>query len=201
MLAYVALAALPSGSKLNKQHMKYLIHVVKYTVNTRHYKITYNRNNENVNRPCVFTDASNKTRYYGYISMMNSGPVAWACSKLKFMPMSSKDAEIPAGHEGAREAVHEHHLVKELLPKQKLSPIPVKIDCNPAIACLRDKRVTSRTKHIDRSKMRTQQWQEDKMIDVTHVKTEHNPADVFTKILDGEKLLYLNSIIFGITWK
>ena len=86
-------------------------------------------------------------------------------------------------------------LLSEIIPISE--PVPIFGDNQGAIALIKNPIVSNRSKHIDvkhhfiREKFMT------KCIDVIHVGTDDNVADVFTKPVTRNKLQRFRKMLFG----
>ena len=73
----------------------------------------------------------------------------------------------------------------------------IHVDNTGAIALGKNNMVTKRSKHIDIRYHFTRECFNDGLIDILHVDSEENIADIFTKPLGRPKYQYFGRVLFG----
>ena len=76
-------------------------------------------------------------------------------------------------------------------------PIVIHEDNAGALFIVNNHMVGQRTKHIDTRYHFVRELVEENILQVTHISTDSNPADLFTKNLGQEKHEYFTSIIMN----
>ena len=107
--------------------------------------------------------------------------VGWKCSKQHTVALSSVDAEYMALSDCTRETLYVINILKEFFNLQ----LPVTIYCdNIGAGCMAENEVNNqRTKHIDIRYHMVRQHIADNTVDLQHVPTKDNIADMLTKAL------------------
>jgi hypothetical protein len=114
---------------------------------------------------------------------MNGGPIYWKCKLLSGKPSTSTlEAEYPATYFATNEAVYFRQLCWELGFPQT-SPTIIYGDNAAAVQLSDEHRVTHSNRHIN-MKYHAMRWtREQAVCTYAHVPSEHNPADIGTKIM------------------
>lgn len=127
----------------------------------------------------------------GVIILFNGSPVVWKSKRQKKVAFSTCEAEFIAASVGTRETPWVQNLLEEL--NLKLPPRTVKIDNQGTVELIKNNQVRDKTEHLD---IKVQQIREinNKGINVVHIPTNDNIADVLTKPLLRSKFNKLLSI-------
>jgi hypothetical protein len=120
--------------------------------------------------------------------------VSWSSRKQKAVARSSREAEYRSMAAGTADATWIRHLLSDLgetIIRSFLlcdNQSAINIACNPI--------QHSRTKHIEIDQHFIRQKVEMKEIELRHVRTEDQVADLFTKGLTGHQFWYLKSKLY-----
>ena len=95
--------------------------------------------------------------------------------------MSSTEAEIIAASACALEIVHTRVLLRELGLTQDVTPLYV--DNSGAVELSRDRKSCHRSRHVDRRYFKVRELHALGELNVHHIDTADNPADLLTKPL------------------
>ena len=99
--------------------------------------------------------------------------------------------------DATKEAKFLDMLLNDFLPDVSFRPIRIHVDNTGAIALGKNNMVTKRSKHIDIPFHLTRECFHDGLIDILHVDSEENIADIFTKPLGRPKYQYFGRVLFG----
>ena len=152
------------------------------------------------------TEPQNKRRSQnGYVVLVDDAPVAWA-SKVSSVAFANERigeahadtsvgaAEIYAASNASIDMVHLSYVAEEMgidFPET----IRLQMD-NSAAKCFADNSCTkSKLKHIDCRQQWVKVLRDKEILTAEHVPTDHNLADMFTKILDKATFLRLRSMM------
>ena len=97
----------------------------------------------------------------------------------------------------SKEAKFLDMLMSDFAPGISFRPIKIHVDNTGAIALGKNNMVTKRSKHIDIRYHFTRQCYSDGLIDIVHISTDKNLADVLTKPLGRSKLESFSKLLFG----
>jgi len=130
------------------------------------------------------TDKNDRRSYSGSVVYVNGCLVGWKCSKQHTVALSSVEAEYMALSDCTRETLYVINILKEFFNVQ----LPVKILCdNIGAGCMAENEINNqRTKHIDIRYHMVRQHIANKTVDLQHVPTKENIADMLTKALGPE---------------
>jgi len=117
----------------------------------------------------------------GYVIYLGSTPIIWRSKSQKGKPATSScEAEYVSLSQCINEVLWLISFLKELDFNLPL-PIPIYCDNKSATDLAHNPVHHDRTKHIDISYHRIREFILDGTITVTHIPTDNNPADLFTK--------------------
>jgi len=133
----------------------------------------------------------------GHVFMFSQAAVSWGSKKQISVALSSCEAEIVAGSEAAKEAVHLDRLSKSL-GLSNSEPIDLFMDNQSAIAIAYNPEHHQRVKHIERRHFFIRELVEEEKIRVPFVRTVDNIADFFTKPLQGDMFDNMRNKIMNI---
>jgi len=139
---------------------------------------------------CPYSDADwagcDKTRRStsGVVCKMGTGVVTWSSRKQQSVALSTTEAEIVAASEATKEIIWIQRLKGDIYGKQ-LSDRPVLLCDNAgAIRLIRNPEFHRRTKHIEIRHYFVRERCEAGIMDVRHVSSEDQLADIMTKALE-----------------
>eukprot|EP00253_Pinus_taeda_P019820 PITA_19820 len=123
----------------------------------------------------------------GYAKSIGSGAVSWRSCKQAAPTNSTTEAEYVVAAEATKEIMWLRKILEGLQVKQVQS-IPLMIDNTSAIKLAKNPMFHDRTKHINTKYHLIQHHVEAKAIHLRHCSANEQIADIFTKVLGGEKL-------------
>lgn len=148
-------------------------------------------------------DKSDRKCIMGQIFMLGGGPISWASRKQRSVSTSTTEAEYMALSECSRQAVWLTSLFTELGYPELINPMhkqasvstidnpeammELKGDNNGAIALVKNRQVSERSKHIDVAYHYIRDLQRQGRIDVSYISTNDMKADGLTKPLAVQK--------------
>ena len=124
----------------------------------------------------------------GFIVFLAGGPVMWISKKQPVTALSSTEAEYYASSVCAVELLASRLFLASIGAEQIL-PTPLHVDNSACVSMAKDFNSCKRAKHIDRRINFLTDYQELGHLQVIHIPTAMNTADIFTKPL--RKLLFL----------
>ena len=142
---------------------------------------------------CV--ESRRSTTGYYFALNGNGPPVSWKSRKQQTVALSSCEAEYMALSESVQELCFLQMLMSELIPVHL--PIPIYGDNQGSLDLVKNPIVSNRTKHIDVRHHFIREKCASQLIEVIHVGTSDNVADVFTKPLLKNKLKRFKNMLFG----
>jgi hypothetical protein len=142
---------------------------------------------------CV--ESRRSTTGYYFALNCDGPPVSWKSRKQQTVALSSCEAEYMALSECVQEVCFLQMLLSDLIPVRL--PIPIHGDNQGALSLVKNPIVSNRTKHIDVRHHFIREKCASQFIEVFHVGTSDNVADVFTKPLLKNKLSRFRNMLFG----
>ena len=133
-------------------------------------------------------DVDDRKSTTGIVFFLGSSVVTWASQKQKVVALSSCEAEYVAAATASCQAVWLSRLVAELLGTTP-SKVKLMVDNKSAIALSKNPVHHDRSKHIDTKFHYIRECIEEGKIDVAHVGTDGQLADIFTKALGRVKFV------------
>ena len=127
-------------------------------------------------------DADKMRSRAGYITTFCNRPLSWKTTLPSIQAMSTTEAELVAGTEGAKEVVWLRNLLAEVGFPQK-GPTVVCIDNQSTIKIAENRVLSAKTKHIQLREFYLRSKVADGTIKVEYIHSVQNTADILTKIL------------------
>lgn len=126
----------------------------------------------------------------GFLVMFGRGPVSWNTRQQKTVALSSTEAEYMSAVEVVKEIKWMKQLLTDIGQRQLASTTTCIFCDNQGAICLsKSPNFHGRTKHIDVKHHFIRQEQEDGVISIDYISTNHQPSDMMTKSLVSSKLL------------
>ena len=125
---------------------------------------------------------------------IGNSPVSWSSQKQGVVAVSSCEAEYVAAAAAACQGVWLNRLIGELEAKEQPKFLLL-VDNKSAIALCKNPVHHGRSKHIDTKFHYTRERIEEGEMDVDHVRTEEQLADILTKALGRTKFVELRQKI------
>ncbi|UYV76870.1 hypothetical protein LAZ67_14002267 [Cordylochernes scorpioides] len=184
-IAYAVSALGQFSNDPRRQHWNAAKRVLRYLKGTLCLKITYEKTNETL-YGCVDADwggnLADRKSQTGLVFFLAGGPIAWESKKQQTVALSSTESEYIALCEAGKEAVYLRALLDEMGFGELLNePTVLKTDNQGAQQLARNPVHHARTKHIDIKWHYIRSICSDGLIEVVHIPTQENVADILTK--------------------
>jgi hypothetical protein len=182
-------------------HWKALLHMLAYIKGTIDYSITYHRGTPIT--PITYVDASyaddfdTRRSTAGYGVWMAGGLVSWSSKRQPTVALSTTEAEYMSMTRAVQQVIWMHSFLNEVGLPQEL-PFTIYGDNTPAIALTKNTKGHARAKHIDVRYHYIRERVNDGHLQIEHVPSDKNLADIFTKQLPRVTHQYLSREI-GLT--
>ena len=170
--------------------------VLAYLYHTRHLGLRYSANP----RPVYgMSDSDWDVRHStsGFVFMLCEAAISWSSKRQTSVALSSCEAEIVAGSEAAKEAVHLSGLAAEYDVKGA-DPINVFMDNESGIKVAYNPEHFGRMKHVDRRHFYIRECVEEHKLRVPFVSTVDNLADFFTKAQPPDLFFTMRDTIMNV---
>lgn len=129
----------------------------------------------------------------GIVFMYSGGPISWASRRQECVSLSTTEAEYVAASEAARESVWLSRLFAEVSP---LDNIPILfVDNQSAIKLAKNHEFHKRTKHIEVRYHFIRKELQDGRLNIQHVSSDQQLADILTKPLPRLRFADLRSAL------
>ena len=167
-------------------HWNALMHVVGYIKNTLDYGLTYSRDSDL--SPSAYVDSDyggckdTRRSTSGYVFTMSGGAVSWSSKRQATVALSTVEAEYVAMSRCAQQMVWMHSWLDEVAIKHS-SPGQIKGDNRGAIALTKNTKDHGKVKHIDIRHHYIRELIQSGAVNIEHVSSGDNLADLFTKSL------------------
>lgn len=132
----------------------------------------------------------------GYLFKLAGGSISWASKLQPTVALSSTEAEYMALSAGVQEALYLRQLLEDLGYQQSAATV-IHEDNQGCIALADNPIHHKRTKHIDIRYHFVRERIESEEIKVSYVPTEHQLADLLTKALPRDRMVYLRDHVMG----
>jgi ribonuclease HI len=178
------------NSNPSMQHYRAAKHLLRYIQGTKDFVLTF-MHTDNL-APLGYCDASfaadpdDRKSTSGYIFFLANGPISWQSNKQTTVALSTMEAEYIALTEAAKEAKFLRHLLSTI-SKPVLGPTLIKTDSQAALEHVKNNIRHARTKHIDTRHHFIRNVYTAREIDIEHVPSHVQAADVLTKALGKVK--------------
>ena len=135
----------------------------------------------------------------GYVFNNNNAAISWRSTKQTLVATSSNHSEILALHEASKECIWLRSLIEHIRNSCQLPSVTERstIIYEDNAACVAQIQAGyikgDRTKHISPKFFFTHELQKDNKIEVKQIRSQENPADLFTKALPKsifQKMVY-----------
>lgn len=136
-------------------------------------------------------DSTNKSTT-GYIIMFAGGPIHWKSQRQSIVSLSSTESELIALCELAKEIIFLKEIAKELGIIDD-SPIIIFCDNTSAIKLAQNEKSVQRTRHMGVRAAYLREMITNGEIEIRHISTDYNLADMLTKPLTTNRFTYLRS--------
>ena len=185
--------------KPTTEHMAAVKHILRYVKGTLNLGCVYEKKEGSLeligySDSDLAGDTNDRKSTTGLIFFLGSNPISWCSQKRKVVALSSCEAEYIAACAAACQGVWLGRLLAELL-KTEVKKVFLKIDNQSAIALSKNSVYHERSKHIDTRFHYIRDCVESGMIEIEHVCTEDQRADILKKSLARLKFLEMRKKI------
>ena len=177
--------------------------ILRYLIHTKDYGIIYKYDGsgiEGYNHTLIgYTDAdyagdvNDRKSTTGWIFTFNGSPICWSSKKQNIVSRSTMEAEAIAGSFTSVEGTWLSKLGKDF--NVIFKPIPIFTDNESFISFCKNEVNNNRTKHIDIHYHYTKNEIIAGNIELHHISSADNPADILTKPLSPRKHQHLLKVI------
>uniref|UniRef100_A0A0C9S056 POLX_1 protein n=1 Tax=Fopius arisanus TaxID=64838 RepID=A0A0C9S056_9HYME len=126
----------------------------------------------------------------GYAFVMQGAAISWASRRQPTVALSTAEAEYMALSSACQEATWLRLLMRDLDPEMLNEPTIIHSDNKGAIALAETSHYRPRTKHIDVRHHFLREKIEEKIIKISYILTEKMIADILTKALPREEVIF-----------
>ena len=190
-----------------KKHWRAAQRILQYIKTTRTVALVYGRQDDSNFTDNVLygfsdsdwaADPDDRHSTTGYIFMLNGAAISWTSRKQvsSAQALSTTEAEYRAACEAAKEAMFLRALLNDLSFSQ-INPTKIYVDNTGAKNIAKNPVVSKRSKHIDLRYHYLRRLVRDEAVELVHVNTEDNVADMLTKPLGKVKLQKFSDIATG----
>ena len=177
-------------------------HVLRYIKGTLEKKLMYTKSQHGLEivgySDSDWASAKDRRSTTGYCFSLNQQgpPISWKSKKQHTIALSTCEAEYMALTAATQEAIFLKMLSKDfgLITTE---PIQIYGDDQGSLQLAKNPVVNDRSKHIDIKHHFIREKCNDGTINLTHVSTNENVADVMTKAVSRGKLNFFDSSLFG----
>ena len=171
------------------QSYEALINCLLYAYGRRHLKLTYGGNGNWI--PEVWADSSfggaTIDPYGGGFIKWQNGAIVWFSRKLKFIPLSTCEAEIAALVGALKEAMFVLEILRDL--GHEFENVHGYTDSKSGYETIMNPGVTKRTAHFERWLYWARELFLNKKLLLNHINDEEMMADSLSKVTDRAKFL------------
>ena len=175
-----------------------LINCLLYTYGRRHLKLTYGGNGNWI--PQVWSDSSfggaTVDPYGGGFIQWQNGAIAWFSRKLKFIPLSTCEAEIAALVSALKEAMFVLEILFDL--GHEFDSVDGYTDSKSGYDTVMNPGVTKRTAHFERWLFWARELYLEKKLLLNHIRDEDMMADSLSKVTDRAKFLKCRATLLNL---
>lgn len=172
--------------------------ILKYLAGTKDLGIVYDGNTLN-NQLISYSDADyafdpeTRRSVSGTLFMYNGGAIAWSSTRQKSVALSSMESELIAATEGTKHLLWTCRLLEEIGEPQ-IKPT-LYVDNLATIKVVQNPELYKRSKHIEVREFFIREKFNEGKLDVQHVSTTDQLADICTKALPKSTFQRLRSAI------
>ncbi len=175
------------------EHMSAVNQILRYVKGTINLGCTYRKGKEGLilrgySDSDMAGDVDDRKSTTGMVFYLGPNPISWNSQKQKVVALSSCEAEYIAASTAACQAVWLRRLLA-ILAKREVQKVSLKIDNQAAISLCKNPVHHERSKHIDTRFHHIRECIEEGLIEVQHVNTKDQLADIFTKSLGRQKFI------------
>jgi len=198
-LAYTVSALSQFSSKPTAQHMGILKQVLRYLKGTRNLTLTYRKSEVTLSGYSDSDyggDRNDRKSTSGNIFQIAGNTISWRSVKQRYVSTSTVEAEYIALLTTAKQQIWLLNALAELRLDSEI-PAALHTDNIGAIDLTSNPRISDKSKHIDIAYHHVRDLVENGTINVLHVPSEENLADICMKPLPWPRFTYLREKVLG----
>ena len=192
-IAYITFKLAQFVEKPLYSHWKALMRVLKYLKSTQTFGIIYSKTQI---KNLLFSysdsdfagDISDRKSTTGSVILLNSGSIVWTSHRQKCVATSTTEAEYIACSVCIKDTIWVNRFLNEIGIKQAKSPV-VLCDNQPAVRMIHSNEILRRTRHIEVSLYFVREKVKNKEVNVEHIGSPNQVADILTKPLPLQTFL------------
>lgn len=171
----------------NQSHVNAVKRIFRYLNHTKSLCITYGGGDTD-DLLVGYTDADfardvvTRRSTTGYVFRIGNGAITWRSQRQPTVALSTTEAEFMAISDGIKESIWLRQLLKDIGYEQT-DATKLMVDNISAIRLVQNPEMHHRTKHIDVRLFFVREVYEQKTVDVIHVSSSNQLADMLTKPL------------------
>jgi len=131
----------------------------------------------------------------GYMLFMGGALVSWCSRRHHIRVLSSMESEYIEASDASKEGLWARQLLGELGHTQH-KPTVIYEDNTACINFTKLGKITERTKHIDTRKYYLKQIQQQNLVEIQHISTDIQLADMMTKYILQKSFITMRDIVF-----
>ena len=200
-IAYTAGVLCRYMSKWNLDHYAAAKHLLRYLRGTSHLCLTFAADAVKGKRVFMYADASwgncleTRRSTTGYVSELYGGTAAWRSRRQATVSLSTAEAEYKASSDTTQQALWLKQLISDLEGTSMEEPMTIYNDNLGAIQLSKNPVKHDQSKHIGLRHHFLRENVVSGNIDLQHVPSENNKADILTKALTKDVFQRLRGMI------
>jgi hypothetical protein len=185
--------------KPTAEHQAAVKHVLRYVAGTLHFGCCFPKRTEEAHLIGYADsdhggDQNDRKSTSGTFFFLGDSPISWQSQKQKIVTLSSCEAEYVAGTNAVCQGIWLARVLGELTDEDARK-FKLFIDNQSAISLSKNPGLHERSRHIDLRYHFIRECAEEGKVEVKHVKTENQLADILTKPLGRVRFQELRSKI------
>ena len=184
-IAYAVIKLSQYSANPSKDHLSKGIHIIRYLIHTRNYKIVFDGNSLEGflahSDSDWASDPDDRRSHTGMLVQLANGPISWVSHKQKTVALSSTEAEYMALSDSCRQLIWLKSLFAEI--GCDIESLPLLGDNQGSEFLASNPIQERRTKHIDIRYHYIREKIESGDVQLYYVPSNDNVADIFTKNL------------------
>mmetsp|Transcript_49639 Transcript_49639/g.101360 ORF Transcript_49639/g.101360 Transcript_49639/m.101360 type:complete len:638 (-) Transcript_49639:44-1957(-) len=187
-LAYLVSQCARFMANPGPSHVAAAKRILRYAKGVKNNGIVYTRNSTSPNQLYGYVDADHagdtegRQSVTGFVVMMNGGPVSWESKRQVVTALSSAEAEYYAASAIGCEIAFLRRILESMGFEQH-APTPVAEDNVACIYMSRSSAMYHKSKHINVRVYRLREFVQDGILELYHVASSEQAADLLTKSL------------------
>ena len=184
------------------EHWKAVVRILQYLIGTKDLGITYHRGSREgfvaYADSAYSSKADDRRSVSGGVVMYAGAAVTWFSRTQRCVTLSTTESEYVVLGDCIKETLFVRGVLELLVPYTTFRPVRVYEDNQGAIHLADNPMSSARTKHIDIRHHFVRSLISEGEIEVIHVASEEQHADVMTKALGEEEFIYHRATLMNI---